>query len=432
MALTTAKELAGFKHNGKSKTATRYGLDGNGTRFYLWVYPTGKKFFYYKTKKGEWVRLNELTNLYGLANARDEYRTLYAQDALNPIEKKELKIKQTLQTYTLNQCYDEFFTQAYKLSGEIGSAEYERAQRRRKNANRYIHKWILQPLGDKLLSELSAQILINAFTSAQNPPSTNIMQKNLSTLGHILRQAKIKGLISDYSFIEQARKELNKDLKDYTYMPKERATLLNDRFCLDEQKTSTLIKRVLDSKAFIQTKLLFAFMMISPQRQSELRLLRVDDIASDKSAIIFNKFNTKTLTPARIPLSRQGRRIIELALKLSGGKYIFSINNKPISESTLNNLIKTLSINFTMHSIRATFGTAIQACDELGNNSIYRKKIADIIMLHTTQSAIDKAYFLEQAKQSELLRVLQYWADLMDSIGLDIEPIISELGLNNI
>lgn len=53
-------------------------------------------------------------------------------------------------------------------------------------------------------------------------------------------------------------------------------------------------------------------------------------------------------------------------------------------------------------------------------------------MLHTTQSAIDKAYFLEQAKQSELLRVLQYWADLMDSIGLDIEPIISELGLNNI
>lgn len=33
-------------------------------------------------------RLNELTNLYGLANARDEYRTLYTQDALNPIEKK--------------------------------------------------------------------------------------------------------------------------------------------------------------------------------------------------------------------------------------------------------------------------------------------------------------------------------------------------------
>lgn len=275
-------------------------------------------------------------------------------------------------------------------------------------------------------------MLINSFLQAPEPPSQNIMQKNLSTLSHILRQAKIKGLISDYSFIEQARKELNKDLKDYTYMPKERATLLNDRFCLDEQKASELIKRVLDSKAFIQTKLLFAFMMISPQRQSELRLLHIDDIASDRSTIIFNKFNTKTLTPARIPLSRQGRKIIELALKLSGGKYIFSPGNRPISDNTLNKFIKENGLNFTMHSIRATFATSIQASDELGENSIYRKKLADIIMLHITQSAVDKAYFLEQAKQSELLRVLQYWADLMDSIGLDIEPIISELGINNV
>ena len=173
-------------------------------------------------------------------------------------------------------------------------------------------------------------------------------------------------------------------------------------------------------------------MMISPQRQSELRLLHIDDIASDRSTIIFNKFNTKTLTPARIPLSRQGRKIIELALKLSGGKYIFSPGNRPISDNTLNKFIKENGLNFTMHSIRATFATSIQASDELGENSIYRKKLADIIMFHITQSTVDKAYFLEQAKQSELLRVLQYWADLMDSIGLDIEPIISELGINNV
>lgn len=64
MALTTAKELAGFKHNGKSKTATRYGLDGNGTRFYLWVYPTNQKEFYYKSLSGGWHKLGELTELY--------------------------------------------------------------------------------------------------------------------------------------------------------------------------------------------------------------------------------------------------------------------------------------------------------------------------------------------------------------------------------
>lgn len=77
MAITTAKEIQGLKHNGKSKYAIRHGLDGNTSRFYLWIYPSGKKFFYYKTKKGEWIRLNELTQAYGIANARSDYSALY-------------------------------------------------------------------------------------------------------------------------------------------------------------------------------------------------------------------------------------------------------------------------------------------------------------------------------------------------------------------
>ena len=51
----------------------------------------------------------------------------------------------------------------------------------------------------------------------------------------------------------------------------------------------------------------------------------------------------------------------------------------------------------------------IQASDELEYNSIYRKKITDIVMLHATQSSIDMAYFMWSAKQSEILEVLQFW-----------------------
>ena len=50
------------------------------------------------------------------------------------------------------------------------------------------------------------------------------------------------------------------------------------------------------------------------------------------------------------------------------------MSDKPISENTLNKLIKKQGIDFTMHSWRTTFGTAIQACDELGHNSIYSKE----------------------------------------------------------
>ena len=248
----------------------------------------------------------------------------------------------------------------------------------------------------------------------------------------LLKQAKIRGLLEDLAFIDQARSELKEILPATTKNRKERTTLLNDKNRLDKQKTSKLINAVIKGKTNIMNKLLFAFMMISPQRQNELRHLRASDITSDKDAIKYHAHNNKTSAQALIPLSTQGRKIIELALKLSGGKYIFSISNKPISDNTLNKFIKENGLNFTMHSIRATFGTAIQACDELGDNSIYRKKLADIIMLHTTQSAVDRAYFLEQAKQSELLRVEQFWADLMEHAGLDIEPIINELDLSNV
>ena len=41
-------------------------------------------------------------------------------------------------------------------------------------------------------------------------------------------------------------------------------------------------------------------------------------------------------------------------------------------------------------------------------------------MLHVTQSLIDMAYFMEAAKQNEILEVLQFWGDKIESLGLDI------------
>ena len=181
-----------------------------------------------------------------------------------------------------------------------------------------------------------------------------------------------------------------------------------------------LINAVLNSNTNLMNKLLFSFMLLSPQRQGDLRNLRCEKANLQKGFICFNENNNKTGARAIIPLSTQGKKILEIASKISGGKYIFSSTSKPVSENTLNKLIKTQGINFTMHGWRSTFATAIQACDELGHNSIYRKKIADIVMLHSTQSAVDMAYFMEQAKQSEIKEVLQFWADKIENLGLDI------------
>ena len=54
------------------------------------------------------------------------------------------------------------------------------------------------------------------------------------------------------------------------------------------------------------------------------------------------------------------------------------------------------------------------------------KKELNIVMLHVTQSLIDMAYFMEAAKQSEILEVLQFWGDKMESVGLDIDYLEKE------
>lgn len=201
----TAREIKTLRHSAKDgKRATRYGL--GETRFYLWVYPTNKKEFYYKSISGQWHKLGELTELYTRERAKQDYSKLYAQDALNLLEKTP---KQRATAPTLKQCYDELFTQAYALRGEVGTREYENDLRKRKDAKKRLPKWILQPLGDKLLSELNAQILINNFT--KNPdelPTRETTKKCLIVFKTLLKQAKIRGLIDDLAFIDQARSEL--------------------------------------------------------------------------------------------------------------------------------------------------------------------------------------------------------------------------------
>ena len=54
------------------------------------------------------------------------------------------------------------------------------------------------------------------------------------------------------------------------------------------------------------------------------------------------------------------------------------------------------------------------------------KKELNIAMLYVTQSSIDMAYFMESAKQSEILEVLQFWGDKIESLGLDIDYLEKE------
>ena len=84
MGLTTLAEFKKLTHNPKNKDFTRIALDDNGKRFFIYIYYTGKRIFYYRTRRGQWVRLGEFTQLFSLAQARARADLLYAQDGVKP------------------------------------------------------------------------------------------------------------------------------------------------------------------------------------------------------------------------------------------------------------------------------------------------------------------------------------------------------------
>lgn len=162
------------------------------------------------------------------------------------------------------------------------------------------------------------------------------MRKNISVLNHILLVAKRKQLIQNYDFLTLAKTELNKILENKKCV--HHKGLITDDFKLDEDGIKMLINAVLNSNTNLMNKLLFSFMLLSPQRQGDLRNLRCEKANLQKGFICFNENNNKTGARAIIPLSTQGKKILEIASKISGGKYIFSSTSKPVSENTLCNL----------------------------------------------------------------------------------------------
>ena len=413
-------QVNALKHDGKNTAAPTQHPVNSKSRLYIFCYASGKKVFYFKTKDRKTIKIGDL-GLVSLKEANYKASDLHRRESIGEC----LIIKQEkAKSLCLNEIFDTCFDEAYALPADKESQEYDRAFRRKRNAKKHIYKWILDKIGNEDFADISKKTIIDAFLNTEKAPSKDTMHKNLAVLTNVLKVAKRKQLIEDYDFLELAKKELNSVLVDIK--PKHHEGLVTDDFELDEKAISTLIKAFLDSNTSIMNKLLFSFMLVSPQRQGDLRFLRCENINLEKGFIFFNESNNKTGAKARIPLSTQSARIIKLAKKISAGKYIFSMSDKPISENTLNKLIKEQGIGFTMHSCRTTFATVIQACDELGHNSTYRKKIADIVMLHVTQSSVDMAYFMESAKQSEILEVLQFWGDKMESLGLDIDYLEKE------
>ena len=118
------------------------------------------------------------------------------------------------------------------------------------------------------------------------------------------------------------------------------------------------------------------------------------------------------------------KHIYKWILDKIGNEDFANISKKTIIDAFLNT--EKAPSKDTMHKNLAVLTNVLKAAKrkqliEHYNFLELAKKELNIVMLHVTQSSIDMAYFMEAAKQSEILEVLQFWGDKIESLGLDID-----------
>lgn len=143
---------------------------------------TGTKLYKKRIKTG-YVTLGNFNKL-SLAEAR-ELAINYEKESSLP---KQMKI---------NDLFDELLNLRYPNTKE-------NQNKRRKYKNR-VSKWILDKIGNKLISEVNKDELLNALNGA----NLEISQRALAIYRDMLKIAKNKGAINDISFIYEILEDAN-------------------------------------------------------------------------------------------------------------------------------------------------------------------------------------------------------------------------------
>ena len=119
------------------------------------------------------------------------------------------------------------------------------------------------------------------------------------------------------------------------------------------------LQRVRDSGAHPSTKGVFEMMVYTGARQGEVRGALCEEIDFDQATLTVPPDRTKSGRPFRIPLSKPVLAILRQAWERTGGVgWLFpAATGRPISNTTLRKLLKSLGVASLPHGFRSSMRT---------------------------------------------------------------------------
>lgn len=368
--------------------------DEASKNLFLNVTQTSKAFLfiYEKDKKQKSITLGKYPSL-SLSDARrkaDELREQIA-NGLNPKlekQKTELEFKQVASLWL-------------KTQEKRGLATFT------KNIKGRVDNHLLPRLAHRKIKELRRNELVELIKNLElkdkRGDGYETKSKTFGILKNILKFVSIEGLIDDYT----------SPLADLEFSDffKDKHEVAHHRFITEKAELQSFLTAINSYKNEL-VKSALKFGIYTALRSANVRKLRWEWLDFSKKLITIPANEMKMKREFILPMSSGVEAILKSMDKM--GELVFSHNEKPMSDGTLNKAIKILGFGKAQdfHGLRGLFSTTL---NELSTTHKLSAEIIELCLAHEQKDTVRSAYN-HALRLDEKRELMQFWADYIDSL----------------
>lgn len=368
--------------------------DEASKNLFLNVTQTSKAFLfiYEKDKKQKSITLGKYPSL-SLSDARrkaDELREQIA-NGLNPKlekQKTELEFKQVASLWLKTQEKRGLATFTKNIKGRVD--------------NHLLPRLAHRKIKDLKRNEL-VELIKNLELKDKRGDGYETKSKTFGILKNILKFVSIEGLIDDYT----------SPLADLEFSDffKDKHEVKHHRFITDATQLQSFLTAINSYKNEL-VKSALKFGIYTALRSANVRKLRWQWLDFSKKLIIIPANEMKMKREFILPMSSGVEAILKSMDKM--GELVFSHNEKPMSDSTLNKAIKILGFGKAQdfHGLRGLFSTTL---NELSTTHKLSSEIIELCLAHEQKDTVRSAYN-HALRLDEKRELMQFWADYIDSL----------------
>ena len=250
---------------------------------------------------------------------------------------------------------------------------------------------IFPRLGDKCVSEITSDDLLAVLTPIWNTrhDTARRLRQRLST-------------IMKWSIVQRYRTDNPADVA-LAALPKASASSEHYQ-ALPHAEVSAALALVRGCDTLLATRLAFEFLVLTATRSGEVRGARWEEVDFDKALWTAPASRMKSRKPHQVPLSHPALAVLREARESFSavGAVFPSPRGKPLSDSTISALVRTLKIKAVPHGFRSSFR---DWCAESGVD----REVAEACLAHVVVNKVEAAY-----RRTDLLMrrvpVMENWA----------------------